>query len=1071
MKKIIIFLLSYFLLGSFSVSANRYWAHPVWHGASWVTSCNQDGQWVAWICAQIWWVPAVWTAWACPHPWETWSWTAPTWNMTCLYWDQEVPTVTTTYPTNVWRNWTQTIILTSSDTWWSWIASTKWCEWAWCTPSTTYVSGITKTWNYVDTIRFQTWDVAGNASAIWSIIVKIDNTLPTVTDNYTSDNIWSNSWSKTVTLSPIDDIWGSWISTTKRCIWSACDPSTWTWATTFTINANFNNTVRYQTWDIANNSSAIWSIIVKLDTTIPTITDNYAYDNIWINWTRTITLNPVDTWWSLIASTKRCVWTVCNPSTWTWASTITIGGNFNNTIRYQTWDTAWNASTIWSVIVKIDNTSPTVVTNITSIIPNNWSNLLADNAKNFQIITNSGWGSPITSLLVYFEDYNSTNSFKATSNECISSCIQNIQNVDNSLTPDWWRDYSLRISQICDEAWNCTWDWNQSTNLITYTYHVFSDISDINWQVVTNELTNSSNIADWTEKNLTINLKDWFGNKIVPLTSIWRNITFNFNTDNDLYLDEHLKTWNWVYLNTTTDTSTYSNRISIWPDTTPFPNQTSFDWNWNYNYKFKVYTPTKNVYDKAFWNLVFWSILVNVSDSIWSNLNTPISNSTFDARFLPIYQTAISWGIKDDWMIDWTVQSSNITISKNSTVIIPSLKKLYVEFWSWDTNSINTKYDLYHWTGSANNLTWEWSNYTVYKDDAMFSPIMYSIFTKLTPTWWTLSDIQNSYFSTHIWYTLDWKNVVNNWDVFWKDNYWGPVWTWWTYASVLKVIWKTYTQSFTEILEDQAVNEVNLLNWMITKSSLKTEVRRNAYNIIRNTTETNSWNTINNSNFLNNVDWAKLLNWNILYFGWLEWKNVTLNSLTFEWNKTILVEWWNLYITWDIDVMGYKSLLSIVVLKDINWNWWNVYIKPNVKSIKSIIYADKSLMSAEDTNWDWIMQVSEEHDWNTWFATLRNQLYIYGSVFSENTIWWSRATPLKCPYYVSSCVDQDLAQKYDLNYLRRYYLKDTNNDWIWDTPAWWWASVFPYPLPNSKYPVVIEYNPLIQTDTPLIFMN
>lgn len=893
MKKIIIFLLSYFLLGSISVSANRYWAHSVWHGASWVTSCNQDGQWVAWICAQIWWVPAVWTAWACPHPWETWSWTAPTWNMTCLYWDQEFPTVTTTYPTNVWRNWTQTIILTSSDTWWSWIASTKWCEWAWCTPSTTYVSGITKTWNYVDTIRFQTWDVA------------------------------------------------------------------------------------------------------------------------------------------------------------------------------------WNASAIWSVIVKIDNTPPTVATNITSIVPNNGSNILADNVKNFWITTNSGWGSPITSVLVYFEDYNSTNSFKATSNECISSCIQNIQNVDNSLTPDWWRDYSLRIAQICDEAWNCAWSDIDTSNLATYTYHVFSDISDIDWSVVTNDLTNISNIADWTVKNLTINLKDWFGNKIVPLTSIWREINFTFDTDNELYLDEHLKENNWVYLNTTTDPSNYANRISIWPDTTPFPNQTSFDWNWNYNYKFKIYTPTNNVYDKAFWNLVFNNILVNVNDDIYVNPGEPISSSTFDARFLPIYQTAISWGIEEDWMMEWTVQSSNINLSKTWT-IDPLSKTLYIEFWSWDTNTINSKLDLkYSSTPSTVTISvWEWNlNYTTFKSGYTWTET-YPIFTKLLlQTWWTLSDIQNSYFSTHIGYSLDWNDVVYNWDVFWKDNYWGPVGTWWTYASVLKVIWKTYTQSFTEILEDQAVNEVNLLNWMITKSSLKTEVRRNAYNIIRNTTETNSWNTINNSNFLNNVDWAKLLNWTMLYFGWLGWKNVTLNSLTFDWNKTILVEWWNLYITWDIDVTWYKSLLSIVVLKDIYWSWWNVYIKPNVKSIKSIIYADKSIMSAVDTNLDWTIQESEEHDWNTWFATLNNQLYIYWSVFSENTIWWSRATPLKCPYYVSSCIDQDLAQKYDLNYLRRYYLKDTNNDWIWDIPAWGWTSYFGPTSPYYKYPIVIEYNPLIQTDTPLIFMN
>lgn len=50
---------------------------------------------------------------------------------------------------------------------------------------------------------------------------------------------------------------------------------------------------------------------------------------------------------------------------------------------------------------------------------------------------------------------------------------------------------------------------------------------------------------------------------------------------------------------------------------------------------------------------------------------------------------------------------------------------------------------------------------------------------------------------------------------------------------------------------------------------------------------------------------------------------------------------------------------------------------------------------------------------------LKNQLYIYGSIVSENTLGGSRMSPPRCPSLVATCAD---AQQYDLNYLRRYYL-------------------------------------------------
>ncbi|MDD3302290.1 MAG: InlB B-repeat-containing protein, partial [Candidatus Gracilibacteria bacterium] len=106
---------------------------------------------------------------------------------------------------------------------------------------------------------------------------------------------------------------------------------------------------------------------------------------------------------------------------------------------------------------------------------------------------------------------------------------------------------------------------------------------------------------------------------------------------------------------------------------------------------------------------------------------------------------------------------------------------------------------------------------------------------------------------------------------------------------------------------------------------------------------------------------------------------------------------------------------------------------------------------------------------NATFSELKNQLYIYGSLFSENTVGGSRANPLKCPYYITTCTSIEEAQKYDLNYLRRYYLKDTNGDGVGDTSAGLLGSYFSSTSPYYEYPVVIEYNRLIQTNPPIVF--
>lgn len=127
-------------------------------------------------------------------------------------------------------------------------------------------------------------------------------------------------------------------------------------------------------------------------------------------------------------------------------------------------------------------------------------------------------------------------------------------------------------------------------------------------------------------------------------------------------------------------------------------------------------------------------------------------------------------------------------------------------------------------------------------------------------------------------------------------------------------------------------------------------------------------------------------------------------------------------------------------MKDSNWNWWNLYIDDTVTNIVWSIYLDKSVFNykslyswANPTNL-WILTQSDS------IANFKNQLYIQGSLFSENTIWGSRAHPLQCPYYITAYCNEEEAQKYDLNYLRRYFRFDSDLNSTLDTVANLWNS-------------------------------
>jgi len=143
---------------------------------------------------------------------------------------------------------------------------------------------------------------------------------------------------------------------------------------------------------------------------------------------------------------------------------------------------------------------------------------------------------------------------------------------------------------------------------------------------------------------------------------------------------------------------------------------------------------------------------------------------------------------------------------------------------------------------------------------------------------------------------------------------------------------------------------------------------------------------------------------------------------------TLLVVGGDVYIKNNVSSQGdVNASVGIAAVADENGVGGNIYVDPSVTNIDAVLFADKAVVSYNGA----------EMGGNTRSTLLKNQLLIYGSVISENTLGGAvNSAGLKCPYFVpeGSC-DQDAARKYDLNYLRRYRLA-TDAVTGRQTPAW-----------------------------------
>ncbi len=923
---------------------------------------------------------------------------------------------------------------------------------------------------------------------------------------------WPNKW--TWCDSDWDTNWGS--------------PSfPYTWTRDYAVAKNNSSSTLIPNSD--NEVEISWTTIRCLYWDWYTPTWSVSHYNWWTNQaSQTVSYSVNDKWWSKIKKVVLQKRTSTNSPSFTswssWSSNEKTNDNINNNSFSTSYNYNWNNHTAYQFRIyvedvagnsnyyyswnttKFDFTNPWT-SNITSN-PIAWTDILATTSYNFAVTAWSDIWSPIVMVQWFFEDYNSCSNWwlnRSSTNSATLSINPNISkaNADCDWNSSiWWRNYTFKITYVEDEAWNSIWTKNTSSSywwVKSFTYDIYSNHNNITTKSFSStdksNLEDNNNIADWTPYTLPITLKDNYWNAIVPSSWISRKINFIFNTDNSLYINQYSKTWDAIFWATPKNTN-FINRYSTWNNiTTNFNDEeVSNIAQWIYNFKYKVYTPTSNAENTAIWKFTINNIKFNISSDLWNISNTLITNSNnIDFKFKPLYKATFNWEQKTYWFIEWIIQSWSINIQKNWSRNTTN-NNLYLEFWK-NPRIASTKVKIYTINPNQELKQWHKTNITYLKKLLNNFSISTTTTTKknldtkiVQIPWTTLENLQNYYLSTHFEYTIDSHTIVYNSSIIWRNNYWNNTTTNTTTQVWLKVLWKTYSKNQKDIKNNQNINDIHIL-WNLTKSKLKENVRKNIYSKILNVPNTwwqwwtnndidnFGWTTWNNSN-----KWIKLLNNKVLYFDLsspITETTITTNGGTNSWKKTIIIKWWDLYIKWNIYNNSNSDILWIIVLKDKNWKWWNLYIDPDVTYIAAQIYVDKSILTAKDTDWDWEISSNEIFWINRDQSLVANQLYINWQIFSENTIWGSRKNPPICPYYDKASCDLEKAQKYDLNYLRRYFTYDSDNNWTKDKIANWWEYYYNWSEHNSydnsykyiNYPVVIKYNPIVQITPPPLFGN
>ncbi len=497
-------------------------------------------------------------------------------------------------------------------------------------------------------------------------------------------------------------------------------------------------------------------------------------------------------------------------------------------------------------------------------------------------------------------------------------------------------------------------------------------------------------------------------------------------------------------------------------------------------------------------------------------------------------EITITWNnteLYNDWFKFDTSSNSNINVYliDNLSSTYDSWKRIDIiqNYNEW-TNDLDTYFIMWTWVLDS-ELYWDFyikDNYLELLNDTTINPncenVSYSFtWVLISPAFWELQINSWSYYCP----LTGSSSFVLSSELLWTIKFSGSSFQ--ENYEITNSRWEVQNISSTDIFDDKKISINGLTNlsdtsWLESDYSkqeninlqVKIEWKMANFNRIvdKNISKytqwlspiTNSyildwfWKKINYYNFeeqeessSSNIDnkWKILKIWK----NWLSWSNASYYKVGITWQKLLYVKWWNIYIDADIYNTSTSWQLVIIVERDSTnrKNWWNVYINPKVTNIDATIIADWSILSY---NWSNVLNTDTNANW------LRKQLLIYGSISTKNTFWEDIATYWTDSYISNWWEEVSWTWIYNLAKLRSFQTS-LNDDIEWDCEwsdeiiAKWntssWALKYAFAWKKECYitddtqtglrwtlrwtekltPLVIEYNPILQTNPHFILQN
>ncbi len=877
---------------------------------------------------------------------------------------------------------------------------------------------------------------------------------------------------------------------------------TYDWDTTNTVNDSTNILwdLKDFVYDYAWNSGSLVANNTKL------IIRNFDDDWTWIpiktiNWITSLKLNKDSLSPSLLTSIDYKSW-----NDWNWAYLSS---------------SIWNTSRFFSALENRNIRIPTIND------AGSWLRKTILKFEKYDQINN------FDSITYTWSTLNWDNKV-ATFNQKIFS--HDFRDVSNKLdyNNSWYRAYSWIIESydnlnkktndnICDMVGNCTY-------VSTPDFKVVANVPDKSKSIYT--INNNANIennysgkvANYKDNyNINITYNDKYNNYISPVSWV-KSIVFNNIYDNTLGKNKISNAiisnnGNWVsfvYKNTNNlSLSTNGSYKNITLNSLDTRNE--FD-NWELDITIKSWVPTYDEYKDLDWNNLYWSasaklllkdLIIKVEnkltyDWVWENLWLDFVNNDIDFRFSP----ALTFWVDSIYpLVEWQEKKITLDSTKNINSTINSYE---LETYIWTKNSFMDINNLYF----KKDTKYNWNNWYVYIDKNRLNLWDNWIiwFIPKTNNWITSTDRYIAMYSDleyNVW--TFWSTITV--DLPWVQTWFKDFWIHktsdfndsskydqsnWVTLSEIQITWITQTKNkwldkntAWSIVTDTAKTSFNDIS-KISLYDLKTNIKSNLNKYLKwsDLSKASVWNTtdiitINNINNFDSSKWLILKWWSIFY---VKNRDVVINCgsnpCKISWKKTIIVDWWNLTIKSDMyyDKAVSNSILWLVVIgKNKDWYNWQVKIDENITNGVWIVYSEWPIVSVNSA---WI-----KYDWTNVETNLKNQLYWKWSFATKNTVWWAikfdskTSCPFGTPEYEKSSCTTEIAQWYDLIYLRRYAVIKSwskfipinwpvkiawqvsfNEDW---SKSWWDSNLIN--SSNISSPLIIDYDSKLQSIPPYLF--